>query len=349
MIGRAVIGANYGDEGKGLVTDYLANQGGDVVVRFNGGCQAGHTVVTPDGKRHVFSHFGSGTFLGLPTFLSQFCIVNPALFKKELAELETLGYRPKVYVDPRCAVTTPFDMDMNQRIESERGDERHGSCGVGIFETIRRHQHRPLTMRHLWRDMNIQGRVESIIDYYKIPATNDAHAMMGHFLNDAKFFAEYVQGCNYTTKWKDPIFEGAQGLLLSQDNVDDMPYLTPSFCGMRNVRHLAYKMDCKVEPYYVSRTYLTRHGPGPLAHEYGALTHPDDTNNDNPWQGKLRFAPLFYETLSERIHRDSSNPKLVLTHCDQQEAYEKSDLKTHGPTREDVVIGMRPMRQAGSG
>ncbi len=68
----AVIGAGYGDEGKGLMTDYFSSQYDDaVVIRSNGGAQAGHTVVTPEGQRHVFSHFGSGTFNGSPTFLSR--------------------------------------------------------------------------------------------------------------------------------------------------------------------------------------------------------------------------------------------------------------------------------------
>ena len=60
---KTVIGANYGDEGKGLTTDYFAAEHGSdaLVVRFNGGAQAGHTVTTPDGGRHVFSHFGSGS------------------------------------------------------------------------------------------------------------------------------------------------------------------------------------------------------------------------------------------------------------------------------------------------
>ena len=68
----AIIGANYGDEGKGLLTDYYAAKSKhSVVVRFNGGPQAGHTVVTPEGKRHVFSHYGSGTLAGAQTFLSK--------------------------------------------------------------------------------------------------------------------------------------------------------------------------------------------------------------------------------------------------------------------------------------
>ena len=87
MRARAVIGSNFGDEGKGLVVDYLCKTGGEVVVRFNGGAQAGHTVVTPEGLRHVFRHFGSGTLYGVPTFLSQFFIVNPIIFFHELQDL----------------------------------------------------------------------------------------------------------------------------------------------------------------------------------------------------------------------------------------------------------------------
>lgn len=74
----AVIGAGYGDEGKGLMTDALvaALNGAATVVRFNGGAQAGHTVVAPrkgaPPLRHVFHHVGSGALAGAPTFLSRF-------------------------------------------------------------------------------------------------------------------------------------------------------------------------------------------------------------------------------------------------------------------------------------
>lgn len=72
MRARAVIDSNFGDSGKGLMVDYLCQTGGEVVVRFNGGANAGHTVVTPEGLRHVFRHFGAGSFYGVPTFLSSF-------------------------------------------------------------------------------------------------------------------------------------------------------------------------------------------------------------------------------------------------------------------------------------
>src|SRR6266436_2186871 len=111
MRARAVIGANFGDEGKGLVTDYLcATQGAGMVVRYNGGAQAGHTVVPPDRKyRHVFHHFGSGTMCGVPTFLSQFFVCNPLACMYEANELLALGVNPVLYAHPNCLVTTFAD------------------------------------------------------------------------------------------------------------------------------------------------------------------------------------------------------------------------------------------------
>ena len=79
-----VIGANFGDEGKGLAVDSLVARDSDAaVIRFNGGAQAGHTVVAEDGRRHVFSHFGAGAFLGAATFLSRFFVVQPSIFAKK--------------------------------------------------------------------------------------------------------------------------------------------------------------------------------------------------------------------------------------------------------------------------
>ena len=66
---KIVIGANYGDEGKGLMTDFFAADAAgkgmrSLVICSNGGSQRGHTVITPEGIRHVFHHFGSGSFAG---------------------------------------------------------------------------------------------------------------------------------------------------------------------------------------------------------------------------------------------------------------------------------------------
>lgn len=329
MTGRAVIGANFGDEGKGLFVDYLASKGGDVVVRFNGGCQAGHTVVTPDKQRHVFSHFGSGSFVGLPTFFSQHTIVNPVLFIKEYGELSHCT-REEVYVHPDALVTTPWDMNDNQDTEQDR-QRRHGSCGVGIFATILRDKRVPLRMRDLW-DNDLTDQIADIMAYY-----NKTHDNPEQFINDCLWFANNVTP-GAIQLWGDPIFEGAQGLLLDQGNMDMYPHLTPSRCGAHNVRELAYEAGYNVgDTYYVTRPYMTRHGAGPLPAEDKELTYEDDTNDRNEWQGSLRFGHMDYTKLMRRIHADSENPKLVLTHCDQASA--PMGIGSHhsfGPTRNDI-------------
>lgn len=137
---KIVCGANWGDEGKGLMTDYFSQKPNSIVVCSNGGAQRGHTVITSNGIRHVFHHFGSGTFNHASTYLSEDFIVNPIIFKQEYDELMKLGYVLNVYINQNCMLTTPFDMMANQIIEENRGKNKHGSCGLGIFETIKRYK-----------------------------------------------------------------------------------------------------------------------------------------------------------------------------------------------------------------
>ena len=113
---QVVIGSSFGDEGKGSVVDYLCSHGNvGVVVRFNGGAQAGHTVVTPEGDRHVFRQVGSGAFHGVPTFLSKYMSVNPIALLLELEQLRKLFIAPELYASPECLVTTFADMLINLR------------------------------------------------------------------------------------------------------------------------------------------------------------------------------------------------------------------------------------------
>ena len=131
-----VIGAGYGDEGKGLVTDYLTEKTGSrVVCRFNGGSQAAHTV-NRAGYRHIFNTMSSGSLAGADTYLSNQFIVNPYVLFDELVTMSKNRKLPRVYCHPNARVTTIFDMAINNILEMSRGDGRHGSCGLGINETV---------------------------------------------------------------------------------------------------------------------------------------------------------------------------------------------------------------------
>lgn len=339
---RVVIGANFGDEGKGLVTDWLCSQGAGMVVRFNGGAQAGHTVVTPDGERHVFHHCGSGTLLDVPTFLSQHFVCNPILFAKERDELIALGFHPKVYAHPDCLVTTFADMMINQIKEEKRGAKRHGSCGVGVHETIQRSTVKELriTMSDLWNGgKRLEEQITEICGKY-------AEFRTGVRIENPRAISVFIECCNAFAncvnplgigQCEDPVFEGAQGLLLSQDNKEFFPHVTHSYTGMRNVRELCGHAEITdIEIYYVSRTYLTRHGAGTLPGQDDAMLFEDDTNKPHPFQGKLRFAPLD-KGLRSRIQKDADGipHNLVLTHCDQLAAPCDADWFCSGRTRRD--------------
>lgn len=343
MKARAVIGANFGDEGKGLVVDYLCQTGGEVVVRFNGGAQAGHTVVTPEGLRHVFGHFGSGTFYGVPTFLSQFFVINPVAFFREEAALEAQGVTAQVFAHPDCLVTTFADMMINQHKERMRGDKPHGSCGLGVHETMQRSgvAELKITMSDLWnRAGSLPKKLEEICDRY-------ARFRTGKMIVEPDMFRVYLEMCERLAQrvhpagigqCKDPIFEGAQGLLLDQNNKEFRPHLTHSSTGMKNVLALCAQAGITgVEKYYVSRTYLTRHGAGPLPGEDPKLSYEDLTNVPHPFQGALRFAPLDYGALKRRCFEDAGgNYNLVLTHCDQLEPAYGAELYSYGPTRANL-------------
>jgi len=344
MRARAVIGANFGDEGKGLMVDYLcAREGAGMVVRFNGGAQAGHTVVTPESMRHVFSHFGAGTFCGVPTYLSSFFVLNPLLFLLELEALALLGVRPLVYAHPNCIVTTFADMIINQSKEIARGDKRHGSCGVGINETINRSEIAELkiTMSDLWNGAKIEPRLAAICTKYAEfrigKPIDNPEAMIEAFGRACAKFAEHVHPLGID-QCRDPVFEGAQGLLLDQNNKQFFPHLTRSNTGMRNVRALCEQAKIRdIDIYYVSRTYLTRHGAGPLPGEDPALRFADRTNVDHPYQGPLRFGPLEIRALRERCKKDAGGKyNLVLTHGDHLPSPCEADLYVHGATRDDV-------------
>lgn len=350
-IARAVIGAQYGDEGKGRVTDYYAAEvgGNGIVIRFNGGAQAGHTVVTPDGLRHVFSHVGSGAFAGAATFLSRFFVSNPILFRKEMDALAAKGVKPAVYVDPQSPVTTPYDMMINQIVERERGGNRHGSCGVGFGETIERNltPAYALTVADLADRSALVGKLDAMRREYA-PARlvrlgfADAFArnadlfrsdaILEHYIEDVRGFVEAVTvaDARTATRGRHLLFEGAQGLLLDQDR-GFFPHVTRSNTGLRNVLELAEELRLeRLEVTYATRAYSTRHGAGPMPHELPEKPYPgvvDATNVPNAYQGTLRFGWLDLDTLrsaiaedladANRLPRLSIKTRLAITCLDQ--------------------------------
>ena len=349
-IGHAVIGAGFGDEGKGLITDYLCRKNTinglvPINVRCNGGAQAGHTVIDGE-KRHVFGHVGAGTFAGASTFLSSKFIVNPFALHKEFDILRQLtGQRPWVEVHPDCEVTTIFDMVLNGLRELTRGNNRHGSCGVGINETITRAQAGySFTVKDL--DCQVQEKIRKIFNEWWLPQYEELEKiwktpsletdeydfqkifdLANYFTGDDKIFNNEcnVLMTSYSLFYQvterptlnsqvnsNYIFEGAQGLELDEF-LGKFPYVTRSITGLASSLLAAYEIGVtEINPVYVTRCYKTRHGAGPLLWEGKQITNQiliDNTNVTGQWQGEFRYAPLDINELAKNILADMNRAR----------------------------------------
>lgn len=330
---KIVIGSNYGDEGKGLMTDYFSQKPNSIVICSNGGSQRGHTVITENDTRHVFHHFGSGSFNGAATYLPEMFIVNPIIFKQEYDELLNFGCTPTTYVYSNCMVTTPFDMMANQIIEESRDKNKHGSCGFGIFETIRRYKAGIIDLDYGIRDYYIdlfkKENIRLSPEWSEIFYDN---GIFEHFLEDWDFMNNHIIAVSdnyFLNQFDNIIFEAGQGLLLDQNNKKFFPYLTPSNTGIRNpmkiIEGVNWIDNINIEVCYVTRTYMTRHGAGPFPTECEKnkinKEMYDRTNVSNPFQDTLRYGKLDIHDLYKRIINDIGSYKckksIAVTHCNE--------------------------------
>jgi adenylosuccinate synthase len=318
---HVVCGLGFGDEGKGTIVDYLCHKHRpDYVVRFNGGAQAAHNVVLPDGRHHVFSQFGSGAFWGTSTFLSEHMLVNPLAMNRERRHLVEVGARGLgMFVDERALITTPYHQHLNRSRETAAA---HGSCGMGIGETMRLHQQGlSLTVGDTRSEALCQRKLVELWDACGAPIGQLSPSLLAakyldwstavHITPAGWLKREVADGARL-------VFEGAQGLLLDE-RFGWMPHCTWSNTTPVNAMELL--RECggvhSFEIIGVLRAYHTRHGAGPLPTEIPGSVSPTEHNGDNLYQGAFRWghfdAPLARYALG-LVQPDS----LALTHLDLQ-------------------------------
>jgi adenylosuccinate synthase len=326
-IGRAilVVGLGLGDEGKGSVVDALARRhGARLVVRFNGGPQAAHHVVSPEGRLHCFSQFGAGTLVpGVRTHLARFVAVDPLALANEAAALRTVGVDDalaRLTIDPRCVVVTPIHRALNRIRELARGDGRHGSVGLGVGEALLDAERAAVPvvrvgdardparlgarLRLLWRmkidlaEQLVEGARGPAIDHESLDRElaslrrSEPIAALASALDHLA----HRSGVTLTEELAlDPrevaIFEGAQGVLLDRDH-GFFPYVTPSRTTFAHADTLLAeaRWGGAVTRVGVLRAYATRHGQGPFVTEDVDLTAatPDLHNTSHAFQGAFR-------------------------------------------------------------
>jgi len=323
-----VIGMGFGDESKGHVTDWLsAKLPNPIVVRFNGGHQAGHTVVR-NGIRHIFSNFGSGTINGTPTYWSKYCTVEPVGLFRELNLLnektKALSVWPKLFINIDCPITTPYDIEANRRNTATLG---HGSCGVGFGETIKREENSfHLHFADLFYPQIYNEKLEEIRKYYRfdpdeIKITDFIYSCI--LLKNTDYIKPWKTGLkNIADKYDSVIYEGAQGLMLDQD-FGFFPNVTRSKTGTNNICDMRI-FNQSPSIYLVTRAYQTRHGSGYMSNTHLAHNIKEDeneTNISNTYQGNFRRTILDIDLLKyvmEKDHaiRTSANLCLVITCLD---------------------------------
>lgn len=318
----AVIGKNFGDEGKGFTCSRLAaSLKNALIIKHNGGGQAGHTVEDPEGKwRFIHHQIGAGAEYHVPTLFADSFMPDLFQLGKEVKEFtELFGFRPILYSEKNVRVTTVEDVLLNMGAEVARGKNRHGSCGMGIEECVQRNAAGyGITVEELagWSKQDLLDRLKQIRKEYTgrrakilgIYPSNPYYEMLNNETVLENFVIEVKENVNLLTlvdadrKWLEEfqhfqhlIFETGQGLLLDQDYEAYAPHLTSSKTGIHNPAVFLEKRGLFLdEAIYVTRPYVTRHGNGPLPCEVDPSELPgvgeDLTNRPNEWQGTLRYA-----------------------------------------------------------
>ena len=327
----AVIGKNFGDEGKGFACSRLASSlKNALIIKHNGGGQAGHTVEDPEGKwRFIHHQIGAGAEYHVPTLFADSFMPDLFQLGKEVKKFtELFGFQPILYSEKNARVTTIDDVLLNMGAEVARDKNRHGSCGMGIEECVQRNAAGyGITVEELatWSNQELLDRLKHIRKEYterraeivgiQAPASSKAmrqsnlmnpyyemlnnERVLENFVEEVKENVKLLTLVDADRKWLEKfqhlIFETGQGLLLDQDYEAYAPHLTSSKTGIHNPAIFLEKRGLSLEEaIYVTRPYVTRHGNGPLPCEVNRSELPgvgeDLTNQPNEWQGTLRYA-----------------------------------------------------------
>lgn len=276
-----LIGTQWGDEGKGKIVDLLTERV-DAVVRFQGGHNAGHTLVI-DGERTVLHLVPSGVLReGVWCLIGNGVVVAPAALQEEIVGLERRGVavRDRLRVSEACPVILPSHVALDSAREIARGAKALGTTGRGIGPAYEdKAARRGIRIGDLLDAAGLQEKLDSLLDYHNfllqryyaaepvdVPAVKDACLAQGEALGP---MTTDVAGILHelTRDRKSVMFEGAQGTLLDIDQ-GTYPFVTSSnttagaaACGSgigpRDFDHVLG----------VAKAYTTRVGAGPFPTE----------------------------------------------------------------------------------
>lgn len=292
-------GSQWGDEGKGKVTDYLA-QNADVVVRFQGGNNAGHTIIF-NGNKYALRLIPSGIFSkNTKNVLANGMVINPKAFFEELKMIEDAGFKEyQLYISNRAHVIMPYHIDLDGAFEEFLSDEKIGTTKKGIGPCYTDKASRiGIRIGDLLDPEQLRKRLATTLVYKNMELkmfnkpTYDFDKLYNECLEWGKKLKPFV--CDTSILLNEEIknnskilFEGAQGAMLCLDH-GTYPYVTSSSPTASSI-----PLNCGIPPYEVktvlgiAKAYTTRVGEGPFptelvnelgskirekGHEYGTVT-----------------------------------------------------------------------------
>src|SRR5690606_12139735 len=266
MKNTVVVGTQWGDEGKGKITDYLASRA-DVVVRYQGGNNAGHTVKF-DGKKYALHLLPSGILNpNTLNILPNGMVTNPEAFYNELSKIETPF---KLMISDRAHIVLPYHINKDKYNESKDNigtthkgigptyEDKYGRRGIRVVDFVGPHNKEIL-----------EKKFESEKAF--MPKDKDVNELVADYLKFAEFMKPYVVDTSYILNdlvhTKTILFEGAQGVLLCVDH-GTFPYVTSSSPTAASV-----PINTGLAPWFikgavgVTKAYSTRVGNGPFPSE----------------------------------------------------------------------------------
>ncbi|HFC8543283.1 adenylosuccinate synthase [Neisseria weaveri] len=297
-----VIGAQWGDEGKGKIVDWLAEETSGVV-RFQGGHNAGHTLVV-GGKKTILRLIPSGILHEkLDCFIGSGVVVSPEALLGEIDELNAAGVKNvegRLKIAPTCTLILPYHIALDQAREASRGSGKIGTTGRGIGPAYEdKVARRSIRMVDLFDVEKLKTKLQSNIEYYNVQLEHlhkaepvkfeDVFAVIEKFADLIKPMITDVSSTLYAKyeKGEKVLFEGAQGTLL------DIDYGTYPFVTSSNCLAGAASAGAGVPPQMLNyvlgivKAYTTRVGSGPFptelfddigaglakrGHEFGSVT-----------------------------------------------------------------------------
>ena len=276
-----VLGTQWGDEGKGKIVDLLSRDA-DAVVRFQGGHNAGHTLVI-DGEKTVLHLIPAGILQpGVECLIGNGVVLSLHALREEIQALEARGVevRPRIGISPACAIIMPWHEALDRAREEARGAKAIGTTCRGIGPAYEdKVARRGLRTSDLRSPQLLAEKIEHVLDYHNFVLMQrfgkdplDFQAMLDQALELGEYFKDQVADVSgrlydLRSQGRRVMFEGAQGSLLDIDH-GTYPYVTSSNTTIGGVcTGAGVGPDAIDYVLGITKAYVTRVGGGPFPTE----------------------------------------------------------------------------------